>query len=207
MPKRHISIKPPILYFGTPVVLVVTSNEDGSANITPISSAWALGQRVVLGFGMTGKGINNLLRSGECTLNFPSADLWGCVERIARTTGLLPVPDDKAAAGYVHASDKFSLGGFSEAASIAVRAPRIAECPLQMEAKLLACHRSAADGKAVPPPRLLVEVGVLQTHAHDAIVISGTNHVDPTRWNPLFYVFRHYFGDSTDLGSSFRSEV
>ncbi len=37
------SIKPSILYFGTPVVLLSTHNEDGSTNLTPMSSAWTLG--------------------------------------------------------------------------------------------------------------------------------------------------------------------
>lgn len=207
MPQSHIPITPSILYFGTPVVLLVTSGEDGSANITPISSAWALGQRLLLGLGMTGKGVTNLLQTGECTLNFPSADLWGNVERIARATGQSPVPEDKMAAGYVHCADKFALGGFTPERSIAVRAPRIAECPLQMEAKLLGSYRFAADGDAAPPPHLMVEVGVVQTHAHNNIVIAGTNHIDPLRWNPLFYVFRHYFGHAANLGSNFRSEV
>lgn len=207
MPSRHIPVSPSILYFGTPVVLVVTSNEDGSANITPISSAWALGQRIVLGFGESGRGIVNLLRSGECTLNFPSADLWANVERIARTTGLFPVPDDKMVAGYVHSDDKFALGGFTPQTSIAVRSPRIAECPLQLESKLLTSTRFAADGDGASPPHLVVEIDVLQTHAHEDIVIPGTHHIDPSRWTPLFYVFRHYFGKAVDLGVNFKSEV
>ena len=33
----------PVLYFGTPVALITTVNPDGSSNISPISSAWALG--------------------------------------------------------------------------------------------------------------------------------------------------------------------
>jgi len=35
----------PVLYFGTPVALITTVNPDGSSNISPISSAWALGDR------------------------------------------------------------------------------------------------------------------------------------------------------------------
>lgn len=45
----HLTITPSNLYFGTPVVLMSTENDDGSANLTPMSSAWALGQVVVLG--------------------------------------------------------------------------------------------------------------------------------------------------------------
>lgn len=39
---RHMAIEPSILYFGTPVVLLSTENEDGSFNLAPMSSAWAL---------------------------------------------------------------------------------------------------------------------------------------------------------------------
>ncbi|MGE5704689.1 MAG: flavin reductase family protein, partial [Clostridia bacterium] len=37
-------IKPSILYYGTPVILLTTQNEDGSSNISPLSSSWALGK-------------------------------------------------------------------------------------------------------------------------------------------------------------------
>ncbi|WP_198007949.1 hypothetical protein [Methylovulum miyakonense] len=43
MQHAHILGKPPILYFGTPVILVSTINEDGTANLAPMSSAWWLG--------------------------------------------------------------------------------------------------------------------------------------------------------------------
>ena len=36
----HQTIEPAILYFGTPVVLISTLNEDGSPNLAPMSSAW-----------------------------------------------------------------------------------------------------------------------------------------------------------------------
>lgn len=208
MPPDFITITPSILYFGTPVVLVVTRNPDGSANITPISSAWALGSRIVVGLGMVGQGIANLQRERECTLNLPSADSWKKVESIARTTGLSPVPDDKARAGYGHEPDKFSLGGFTPRASDIVRPPRIAECPLQLEAWLMATHRCAPDRSGTKaPPYFIVDLDVVRVHARRDLVTAGTNHIDTGRWNPLFYVFRHYFGDATDLGSNFRAEA
>ncbi|HEY1915210.1 MAG TPA: hypothetical protein VGH27_06485 [Streptosporangiaceae bacterium] len=47
----HAAITPSILYFGTPIVLLSTENQNGSANLAPMSSAWALGQVIVLGLG------------------------------------------------------------------------------------------------------------------------------------------------------------
>jgi hypothetical protein len=31
------------------------------------------------------------------------------------------------------------------------------------------------------------------------------SHVDPRRWRPLIYNFRHYYGLGAELGRSFRS--
>jgi flavin reductase (DIM6/NTAB) family NADH-FMN oxidoreductase RutF len=36
----HIKSEPAVLYFGTPVVLVSTMNEDGTTNVAPMSSCW-----------------------------------------------------------------------------------------------------------------------------------------------------------------------
>jgi flavin reductase (DIM6/NTAB) family NADH-FMN oxidoreductase RutF len=43
------SIEPKILYFGTPVALISSLNEDGSTNLAPMSSFWALGWTLMLG--------------------------------------------------------------------------------------------------------------------------------------------------------------
>ena len=43
------TIEPKILYFGTPVALISSQNEDGSTNLAPISSFWALGWTAMLG--------------------------------------------------------------------------------------------------------------------------------------------------------------
>ena len=39
----------PVLYLGTPVVLIGTQNEDGTANLAPLSSAWRIEWRCLLG--------------------------------------------------------------------------------------------------------------------------------------------------------------
>src|SRR5688500_20352929 len=79
----HRTVEPAILYFGTPVVLVSSQNEDGSANVAPMSSAWWLGWSCVLGFGARSKTPANILRTGECVLNLPSVEQVGAVDRLA----------------------------------------------------------------------------------------------------------------------------
>lgn len=207
-PPRHVVIQPSILYFGTPVVLMTTRNTDGTANITPMSSAWALGRRVLLGLGNEGHGTLNLRREREAVLNLPAGDLWRQVERIAPTTGSDPVPGYKVARGYRHAADKFSLGGFTALASETVKAPRIAECPLQLEVIVTGFLSDNSGGNpGDSAPHTVAEVEVLRVHAHEDIVVPGSDHIDTEKWKPLLYVFRHYFSTGADLGSNFRAET
>ena len=63
-----------VLYFGTPVALLSTTMPDGSTNLTPMSSAWALGDCYVLGLGFGGQGVANLMRTGEVVVNLPDVD-------------------------------------------------------------------------------------------------------------------------------------
>lgn len=199
---QHRVIEPTILYFGTPVVLISTCNEDGSPNLAPMSSAWALGHTIMLGLGAAGKTAANLVRSGECVLNLPSADLWQAVEKLAPLTGKSPVPDSKLASGFRYERDKFGAAGLTPVPSDVVEPPRVAECPLHLEA-LVRDIRPLCDPQ---DGALAVEVEVVYVHAHAAI-IEGERHISPTSWQPLIYSFRHYFGLGIELGKTFRAEL
>ncbi|WP_254427186.1 flavin reductase family protein [Rhodanobacter sp. C01] len=203
-----VVIRPSILYFGTPIILITTRNPDGSTDITPMSSAWALADRVVIGLTSDGQGLANLLRERECVLNLADTAQHESIERLAPTTGRDPVPAWKRDIGYRHEPDKFALACWHALPSSTVAAPRIAESPLQLEARLshaLACQLDAWRGQA--GGYVILELEVLRVHAHAEIVIPGTQHIDPARYHPLFYVFRHYFGRGSRLGRTFKAEV
>lgn len=195
------AIQPRILYFGTPVVLITSLNEDDTPNLAPMSSAWALGWTVMLGLGTNGKTFENLSQRGECVLNFPSDDLWPAIERLAPLTGKKTIPSDKQAQ-YRYVKDKFNAAGLSPLPSEKVEAPRVAECPLQMEGLVRNIRLIGGDEQDVAA----VEVEILQVHAHENI-LQSLNHIDPQMWRPLIYNFRHYFGLGRELGKSFRSET
>lgn len=200
-----IRVSPSILYFGTPVALISTVNHLGEANISPMSSVWALGDRLVLGLSKDGQGCENFLRSAEAVVNMPGPELHAAIEKLAPTTGRDPVPERKRAIGYRHERDKFALASLTAVPSCKVAAPRIAECALQIEVRLLAAHRATIVNEADPGFRLL-EAHVLQVHAHERIVVPGTQHISTDTWSPLLYVFRHYFGTGARLGRNFRAE-
>lgn len=185
-------MKPPIHYVGTPVMLLATSNEDGTANLAPASSYWALGDMVVLGLEDTSMTSANLRRQGEISINFPSPDLVPAVEALGDVTGMLPVPMEKSNA-YAHVKDKFSFAGLTPAPSTRISPPRVDECDLQLEAVL----RRATPGVG---GYVIAEVEVVAVHARDNLIIDGTNHIDPRRWKPTIYSYRHYFGLGQDHG-------
>ncbi|MFI9595350.1 flavin reductase family protein [Nonomuraea sp. NPDC052265] len=196
----HVAIEPSILYFGTPVVLLTTENPDGSTNLAPMSSAWALGRTVVLGLGADGQTARNLAGRPDLVINLPAPHLWPQVERLAPLTGRDPVPDTKAA-GCRFEPDKFGAAGLRPEPSQTVRPPRVAECPLQFE---------AVAARIVPNESgdfVIVEAVVRKVHADPRIVVPGTHHVDPSAWSPLLYNFRHYFGLGPELGHSYRSQT
>jgi flavin reductase (DIM6/NTAB) family NADH-FMN oxidoreductase RutF len=171
-----------------------------------MSSVWALGDRVVLGMAKASQGCENFLQTREAVINLPGPQQCGAVEALAPTTGRYPVPDYKQAMGYRHESDKFSLANLTPIASRFVGPPRIAECPMQLEVRLLAAHdASVIDGEN--PEFMLLEAKVLQVHAHQDILIPNSQHVNTEQWSPLLYVFRHYFGTGDRLGRNFRAET
>src|SRR6516225_8620617 len=96
----HVISEPNILYFGTPVILIGTNNEDGSYNLAPMSSAFWLGWRCLLGFEGVSKTPQNLIRTGECVLNLPSVVQVDAVNRLAYLTGSNPVPAGKTRRNY-----------------------------------------------------------------------------------------------------------
>lgn len=194
-------IQPKILYYGTPVILLNTLNEDETVNISPISSSWALGDCIILGLGVDGKALENLTRHAECVINVSDPSLWENVERLAHFTGKHPVPDYKINSGFRYEKDKYHASGLTPIASTFVKPTRISECPIQIEAKVK--HIRIPD---YSPQFAIVETQSIQVHAHKDILI-GENHIDPTQWSPLIYNFRHYFSLGEHLGKTFRAEI
>jgi len=191
----HLRQEPAILYFGTPVVVISTINEDGTPNLAPMSSAFWLGWRCVLGLGASSQTARNLRRERECVLNLPSHHEVNHVDRLALTTGTNPVPPWKAARGYRHAPDKFAIAGFTPEASDTVAAPRVRECPVQLEAVVEAIHGVGDDDEQLRGRILNIEVRIQRVHLHPSILMADRpDHVDPDKWRPLIMSFQKFYG-------------
>lgn len=204
----HQSIEPAILYCGTPVVLVSTVNEDGSFNLAPISSVFWLGWRCVIGISAFSKTTENLLRTGVCVLNLPSQYEVEIVNRLALTTGTYPVPAGKQAKGYRYVKDKFSLAGVTAVKSENVTAPRVHECPIQMEASLSSWQSLAADKKELRNRLFCIELQIRRVHVEEFLIMDGyANRIDPDKWKPLIMSFQRFYGLADECADSILASV
>jgi flavin reductase (DIM6/NTAB) family NADH-FMN oxidoreductase RutF len=200
------TIDPKILYFGTPVALVSSLNEDGSTDLAPISSFWALGWTMILGLLTETKTAENVLRHRECVVNLPSPDMWRSVEKLAPLTGKNPVPELKAKQFHFEPC-KFAAAELTQLASELVRPARAKECPVQLEARVTALHELSGDRLQELGGGVAAEIEVLRVHVASDLISQG-NYIDPAKWSPLIYNFRHYFKLADhELGKTFRAET
>ena len=203
----HLQIEPSVLYFGTPVVLISTLNKDGTANLAPMSSAWWLGWNCMLGLGAKAHTAENLLRERECVLNLPSVEQAGAVNKLARLTGSDPVPPHKTAMGYRHEKNKFGASGLTAVSSGLVRAPRVWECPVQLEAVVETSHPFGTRPDK-PPTALAFEVRIVRAHVDESILATDVeNRVDPDRWRPLIMSFCRFYGLGEQVYSSTLAQI
>lgn len=189
----HVASEPAILYFGTPVVLISTLNEDGTPNLAPMSSAFWLGWRCMLGLAAGSKTPQNMLRTGQCVLNLPSVEQVAAVDRLALTTGSDPVPPYKQQRGYRHVQDKFAAAGLTPQPSLTVSPPRVLQCPVQMEAVVEGVHRVGESDDALRGRIVSIEVRVQRVHI-DQSILAEPNRVDPDKWRPLIMSFQKFYG-------------
>lgn len=204
----HIKSEPEILYFGTPVVLISTCNEDSSYNIAPVSSVFWLGWRCVIGISAASKTTENILRNKSCVLNLPSVNEVDAVNRLALTTGSDPVPEGKKRKGYMHVRNKFTIASLTPQISETVSAPRIMECPVQMEACLENVTSLAANNLELNGKTLVIEFRILRVYLDDSILIDGSkNRVDPDKWKPLIMSFQKFYSLCDQVHSSKLSSI
>lgn len=200
----HLVIEPRVHYYGTPVVLVSTTNPDGTANLAPMSSAWWVGNSCMLGLDETSQTTLNLQRTRELVLNLPDATLVHAVDRLAGYTGTESVPPHKVAKGYAHLADKFGRARLTPVDSHLVGPPRVAECPIQMESRVERIDPFGGTGSGV----VGVEASILRTHVREDMLVAGSDrHIDPERWDPLLMKFTHFYGNARHIHLSRLAEV
>jgi len=204
----HTISEPAILYFGTPVVLIGTKNEDGSYNLAPMSSVFWLGWRCVIGLAASSQTTKNILRTGECVLNLASVNEVSAVNKLAKTTGSNPVPVGKKQKGYLHEVNKFERAGLTPQPADIVNAPLVNECSVQLEAVVAAVHSLAEEDEAMKGRIVTIELRIVRVHIEESILMHGyKNKIDPNKWRPLIMSFQKFYGLGSELHYSVLSEI
>jgi flavin reductase (DIM6/NTAB) family NADH-FMN oxidoreductase RutF len=76
-----------------------------------------------------------------------------------------------------------------------VAPPRVAECPVNLEAVVEAADPLAADDDRLRGSIIKFEVRIQRVHIHPQIALPGReNRIDPDRWRPLIMSFQHFYG-------------
>lgn len=204
----HIISAPNILYFGTPVVLIGTTNEDGSHNLAPMSSVFWLGWRCIIGLAAASQTTKNILQTGECVLNLASVKNVVAVNRLARTTGTNPIPEGKKQKGYFYEADKFKRAGLTAKQADIVAAPLVNECDVQLEAKLVHARSLAEEDDVMRGRIMTFEFRIVRVHVHESILVEGhQNRVDPNKWKPLIMSFQKFYGLGEEVHHSTLAEI
>jgi len=204
----HIKSYPSILYFGTPVVLISTKKPDDTANLAPISSIFWLGWRCIIGLGASSQTAQNLLETKEAVLNLPSVNEAKAVNLLARTTGSNPVPPSKILKGYRFEKNKFEIAGLTGTPAETINATRVNECPVQMEAVVMAIHKMAEDQPLQQGKIITFELKINTVFLDKSITMDNhSNRVDPDKWKPLIMSFQEFYTLGDKVHESTLAEI
>jgi flavin reductase (DIM6/NTAB) family NADH-FMN oxidoreductase RutF len=128
-------------------------------------------------------------------------------------TGSNPVPAGKRLRGYQFERDKFGVAGLTPISSEVVAPPRVLECPIQLEAKLVRVNPVMADKydysvhersvECTLEGIVCLELRILRVHADPSILMTGRpNQIDPNLWRPIIMSFCRFYGLGEELVES-----
>jgi len=100
--------------------------------------------------------------------------------------------------GYCYEQDKFGTAKLTPQASDLIKPPRVAECPVQLEAVVEQVHDFGQ-----PSTLKAIEVKIIRVHVDEHLLMDGEkNYIDPEKWSPLIMNFCEFFGLSHKLHPS-----
>ncbi|APG19901.1 flavin reductase [Kosakonia radicincitans] len=170
-------------YYGFPVLMVKTQDSEGENNICAASSSISLGEKIIIGISKGSKTHSNLIAGSDAVINIPDHTLWEKVEQVGRLTGGDTLSENQTKWGVEICHDKFAKAGLTAEASIDVAPPRIAECPIQAECRLVSISDK---GRFI-----LAELDIVNLWVENPL-LGENGIVDSTQWKPLIFNFREY---------------
>ena len=163
--KKQLSVKP--LLFPMPATLVAAAHEGEKGLITVAWIGMVSGTPPTIGLAM--RATRNTLRlikaSGEFTVNVPRVGMEEAVDFCGIVSG--------------KGIDKFAAAGLTAAPASIVSAPLVAECPFNIECRVVGIHEMGE--------YRLVLGEIVETHA-DEEILNASGKVDIGRLDPMIYV-------------------
>jgi len=179
MPKKQVRPMRPV--YPSPAALITSCDRDGRPNIITLGETFnlSISRPVILGIAIAPKRYSNeLIRlTGEFVVNLPTADIVRQVDAIGSVSG--------------RQVDKFAMTGLTPVPATVVRPPLIAECPVNVECRLIRVE-SIGDHD-------LFQGEAVAQHV-DEWALAEDGSIDPARLRALAFQFGHYFAVTTLLG-------
>ncbi len=178
---NKVDLRPSIEHFYSfPFVLVTCADEVGKGNIIAIgASAPCSANPPTIGIAVALRRYSHglIAARGEFGVNIPRAgDLEG-----ADLTGCVSGRD----------GDKFEATGFTAIAGQAISVPMIAECPVNLECKLVHTAKLGSHDWFI---------GEVVAARADAAAVTSEGRVDPTRFDGVFSWWGEYCAPGERLG-------
>ena len=105
--------------------------------------------------------------------------------------------------GYRHERNKFEVADLSAIPWAVVKPPRIAECPIHLEAVLKESHAFGQAPYREKATAVAMEVRIIRAWVDDSIRLEGhENRIHPDRWRPLIMSFGQFYGLGSQLQES-----
>jgi flavin reductase (DIM6/NTAB) family NADH-FMN oxidoreductase RutF len=167
----------------TPAALITSASADGRPNVLTLGEVYILSlDPLVFGIGIRPSRYSHRLISetGEYVANFPTADLIARVDLCGMSSGL--------------ETDKFAAFGLTATPGSVVKAPLIAECPLNVECRVR---------DVLPMGSHDCFVGeVVATHVEDW-ALDDEGQFDPVKARSIALVGRSYWAIGPKLDRAF----
>lgn len=179
MAKRSVQPFRPV--YPSPAALITAVSEDGRANIITLGEVYnlSIAEPVIIGISIAKPRYTHELitRTGEFVVNLPSALILEKVDRCGSVSG--------------RDVDKFAAFGLTALPATQVRPPLIAECPVNLECRLLGTEEIGDHD--------MFKGEVLVQHV-DEEVLDAAGRIQVSRLDPLCYIMGEYWSVSRKLG-------
>lgn len=180
--KKRLSVKPWLFPMPTPLIAAAHEGERGVLTVAWIGMVSGTPPTIGMALRHTRRTLRLIEASGEFTVNIPRVGMEAAVDFCGIVSG--------------DTTDKFSAAGLTAAPATIVGAPIVAECPFNMECRVVGIQEMG--------DYRLVLGEVVETHADEDIVTAG-GLVDVGLLDPLTYIpgVREYRGLGRKLADAY----